>query len=222
MSGVQKLEDQHKILRVHPLVPEKDIISKAAEIIMAGGVIAFPTRCLYGLGANALNHDAVNRIYDMKRRPKHKPILVLISRLTDLERFVTHIPQISLPIIEKFWPGKITLIFNAKPNLPVGLTAGTGKIGIRLCEHPVAVAIVEAAGTPITGTSANISGNVGCSDISTLEPELVAQLDLILDAGPLLGGAGSTIVDVTGNFPVIVREGIVPSHCLNFDLPDKG
>jgi L-threonylcarbamoyladenylate synthase len=122
---------------------------------------------------------------------------------------VRTVPPAGTRIIERFWPGKITIVFPAAESLPLGLTAGSGKIGIRLPGHPVARALVEAFAGPLTGTSANLSGRSGCRRIGQLPPELLQRIDLVLDAGPLKGGVGSTVVDVTGEVPVILREGEV-------------
>lgn len=203
-----------KIITVNPTDPDPNVISEAAGVIKTGGVISFPTQYLYGLGADALNADAVNRVFGIKHRSYKKPILVLVKSLEDLERIVRSIPPVASRIIEKFWPGGITIIFEAKETLPVNLTAGTGKIGVRLPEHPVAAALVNSIGGPMTGTSANIAGNAGCSRISALDPRIAEKLDLILDAGPLKGGIGSTVVDVTGESPMILREGAVPSMAI--------
>ncbi|MBF0235044.1 MAG: L-threonylcarbamoyladenylate synthase [Desulfamplus sp.] len=113
----------------------------------------------------------------------------------------------ALSLIEKFWPGNITLVFNAIDDLPKALTAGTGKIGIRMPGHPVARSLVRQVGSPITGTSANISGKAGCKEISMLDPDILSQIDMVLDSGILKGGIGSTVVDVTCDPVKIVREG---------------
>ncbi|MCK7504913.1 MAG: Sua5/YciO/YrdC/YwlC family protein [Desulfobacterales bacterium] len=111
--------------------------------------------------------------------------------------------------MQRFWPGRLTLVLDARPGLPARLTAGTGKIGIRLAAHPVARALAEAVAQPITGTSANLSGGSGCRQIAELDPRIARQVDLILDGGALKGGVGSTVVDVTGETPVVIREGEV-------------
>jgi len=198
-----------KIHKINPENPEAEIIQQAADVIKQGGVIAFPTRCLYGLGADAFNADAVDRIFKIKQRPTEKPILVLIDDPKRLEHLVTHIPDIARDIMKGFWPGKVTLIFDASTRVPDYLTAGTGKIGIRMAGHPVAAALAGAIHGPITGTSANVSGRPGCHQIENLPPAITDQLDLVLDAGPLEGGGGSTVVDVTGKVPRILREGVV-------------
>ena len=194
---------------VNPENPDPEAIKAAAAIITKGGVVGFPTRCLYGLGANAFNSGAVERLYAIKQRPAQKPILILINHRAVLERLVRHIPPIASLIMDRFWPGRVTLIFEALPAVPESLTAGTGKIGIRQAGHPVAAALVKACQGPVTGTSANLSGSPGCRQIKDLDSQVANNLDLILDAGPLEGGSGSTVVDVTEDTPRILRVGQV-------------
>jgi L-threonylcarbamoyladenylate synthase len=201
------VEEKAKILTLEPLRPQPEIIKAAARIIQRGGIICFPTRCLYGLGADALKPDAAEKVFQVKERPHHKPILVLIKHRDDLKRLVKSVPPEAVRIMDSFWPGRVTLIFEAKSGLPAALTAGTGKIGLRLPGHPAAFALVSALKNPITGTSANLSGGKSCSKVGELEPVLAAKLDLILDAGALKGGVGSTVVDVTASPPKILREG---------------
>jgi len=197
------------IRKINSQRPEPEIIAEAAAVIKRGGVIAFPTRCLYGLGADAFNPDAVERMIQIKQRPGHKPILVLIDTRSRLESLVTHIPPAADAIMEAFWPGRVTLVFKARKMLAVELTADSGNIGVRLPGHPTASALVKHVRSPITGTSANLSGRTGCHRAQDLEPQVAGQLDLILDAGTLKGGVGSTVVDVTVDPPRIIREGQV-------------
>ena len=198
-----------KIHKINPENPDIDLIQEAADTIRKGGVIAFPTRCLYGLGADAFNAEAVERIFKIKQRPTEKPILLLIDDLKRLERLATRISDDAENIMKRFWPGNVTLIFDASARVPDYLTAGTGKIGIRLAGHPVAAALAGSIKGPITGTSANLSGQPGCHRIADLPPAVTDQLDLILDAGPLEGGRGSTVVDASGKVPRVLREGVV-------------
>jgi L-threonylcarbamoyladenylate synthase len=198
-----------KIHKINPEIPENEIIQGTADIIRKGGVIAFPTRCLYGLGADAFNAEAVDRIFKIKQRPADKPILVLIDDPKRLGQLVARISDSARDIMKRFWPGKVTLIFDAASTVPDYLTAGTGKIGIRLAGHPVATALAAAIQGPITGTSANLSGQPGCHQIEDLPTEITGQLDLVLDAGRLEVGAGSTVVDVTAEVPRVLREGVV-------------
>ncbi|MGB2929118.1 MAG: L-threonylcarbamoyladenylate synthase [Desulfobacterales bacterium] len=198
-----------KILRVDPLHPTHDLINEAALVIKNGGVIAFPTQHLYGLGADAFNADAVNRVFEIKRRSDDKPLLVLIAKHYDLTRLVQNVPYAATRIMERFWPGAVTIVFKAKYILPINLTAGTERIGVRMPEHPVALALTTAVQGPITATSANITGNSGCSLVSDMDPLITDKLDLIIDVGALKGGIGSTVVDVTADFPKILRQGAV-------------
>lgn len=174
--------------------------------------MCFPTRCLYGLGADARNEAALQRIFEIKQRPADMPLLVLISGSAQMAALAERIPPAARLLMERFWPGRLTIVLPALPDLPPILTAGKGKIGIRLAAHPVTRALVEAIGVPLTGTSANVSGGAGCRQIADLDPRIAQGVDLILDAGPLKGGVGSTVVDVTGETPVILREGEVTKH----------
>jgi L-threonylcarbamoyladenylate synthase len=198
-----------KIVQVDPQHPAAAAITKAVAAVRAGGVIAFPTRCLYGLGADAFNADAVERIFEIKQRSPQNPILILIDQTSRLERLVAHVSPAAARIMDHFWPGRITLVFKAGEAVPPFLTAGSGKIGIRLPGHPVAAALVQALQSPLTGTSANLSGRPGCRRIEDLEFQIAGKLDLILDAGPLKGDVGSTVVDVTVDPPKVLREGEV-------------
>ncbi len=200
-----------KIIKVSPSNPRPDLISEAARVIKNGGIVLFPTRYLYGLGADALNSEAVDRVFAIKQRPYDKPLSVLINHQDDLSWLVRNVPQAAVKIMESFWPGDITIVFEAHATLPRNLTAGSGKIGVRLPQHPVAVALTNAVQVPITATSANLTGRGGCSRVTDLDPLVADKLDLMLDAGPLEGGTGSTVIDVTVDVPKILREGAVPA-----------
>ena len=204
--------NQSIIRELNPTTPEPEIIAQAAAVIRQGGVLAFPTRCLYGLGADAFNPEAVERVVKIKQRPELNPILVLIDSKEQLESLVLHIPPTADAIMDAFWPGRVTLVFEARNSLPDQLTAQTGKIGVRLPGHPAAFALVKHVKGPLTGTSANLSGQPGCARAQDLDPAIADQLGLILDAGTLSGGIGSTVVDVTVNPPQIIREGQVAAN----------
>ncbi len=208
----ESLRNIGKVREINPISPQHDLIIEAAAIIKSGGVISFPTTGLYGLGADAYNADAVDRVFEIKQRPDNKPILVLVKNIKELDRIVRYVPSTALRIMDNFWPGKVTIVFEANDTLPDNLTAGTGKIGVRLPEHTVAFALLNALDCPLTGTSANISGNAACSRVSDLDSRIADQLDLILDAGHLKGGFGSTVVDITTDSPTILREGEVPAN----------
>jgi L-threonylcarbamoyladenylate synthase len=190
----------------------KDIIADAARTINKGGVVIFPTRCLYGLGADALNPAAISKVFEIKKRARHKPLSIIIKREALLPRLVKKIPSAAQKLMDRFWPGKITLVFEARPDLPEILTAGTGKIGIRLPGHPLAHALAAHTHNPITATSANISGQPGCASLSSIASSVTQQVDCVLDAGILQGGKGSTVVDITVSPPVVLREGLVSAQ----------
>ncbi len=204
-----KKQSRLKIFRIDPLHPTYELINEAALVIKNGGGIAFPTQHLYGLGADAFNTDAVTRVFKIKRRSYDKPLLVLIDKSYDLTRLVQQVPYAATRIMERFWPGAVTIVFKAKHILPINLTAGTERIGVRMPEHPVALALTTAVQGPITATSANITGNPGCSLVSDMDPLITDKLDLIMDVGALKGGMGSTVVDVTGDSLKILRQGAV-------------
>jgi L-threonylcarbamoyladenylate synthase len=189
--------------------PDPDIIHAAVRVIRKGGIIAFPTSTLYGLGADANNPRAVERIFDIKGRQPHHPLLVLIRDKICLPELVREIPPQAVLLMEAFWPGGITVVLHAGERISDRLTGNTGKIGVRVPKHPVAAAIVAELEGPMTGTSANLSGRGGCSDISHLEEQVSTQLDAVVDAGPLKGGRGSTVIDMTIDPPRILREGTI-------------
>ncbi len=198
-----------QILKIAPDTPPIDAVDSAARIIIDGGVVVFPTRGLYGLGADAFNEKAVDRIFRIKQRSIQKPVLVLIDDVGHLERLVKKITPLARRIMSQFWPGQVTLVFDALDTVPALLTAGTGKIGVRMAGHPVAAALSRAVSGPITGTSANLAGEAGCMRIPDINPAIIRAADLVLDAGPLKGGIGSSVVDVTGKSSVMLREGAV-------------
>jgi L-threonylcarbamoyladenylate synthase len=206
------LKPTPKIRKVDPFRPEPACIDEALAWLKKDGVIVFPTRGLYGIGADATSPAAAARVFAVKHREPHKPLLVLVKDRQSVLPLVKRIPEAALKLMDHFWPGQVTIVFDAHPSLPGVLTGGSGRIGIRLPQHPVAMALTVAFGRPITGTSANLSGQPGCANVAALAPEVAAAVDLILDAGPLQGGPGSTVVDVSGAEPVILREGVVSAE----------
>ena len=197
---------------LEPVNPDPNIIAEAAKAIRGGGIIIFPTQCLYGIGADAFNTDAIQRIYTLKRRSPDKPILILVSDRSIVADLIQSLPAVAHKIMDHFWPGNITLVLNAASVLPDSLTAFTGKIGIREVGHPVPRAITSAVKGPITGTSANWAGHRGVCSISELPSQILEEVDLILDSGELKGGVGSTVVDVTQSPHQILREGKVSAR----------
>jgi len=205
------LEKYDNIVKIDPDAPQPDRIQKAAGFISAGEMVTFPTFCLYGLAADAFNAPAVQKIFEIKRRSPQKPLLVLIKNRDCLLPLVKSIPHAAEMIMDRFWPGRVTLVFEAKKEVPEFLTSGTGKIGVRMPFHKVAAAIVNALENPIIGTSANISDQGGSAAVADLPAEIIRQSSLVLDAGLLKGGTGSTVIDITTTPPKILREGEIPS-----------
>ncbi|MFZ5565215.1 MAG: L-threonylcarbamoyladenylate synthase, partial [Thermodesulfobacteriota bacterium] len=200
---------RNNVRRVDPACPRPDLIAEACDVLSAGGVVGFPAAVMYGLAADAANPAAVAKVRRLKNRPETNPILLLVpdrGRVTDL---AAALPDAAARIMDRFWPGNVTLIFAASAKVPRHLVSGAGTIGLRMPLHPVTRALVERFGRPVTGTSANRSGEPPCLEANQLNERLAAFPDLILDAGPLPGGAGSTVVDVTVSPPKVLREGTI-------------
>jgi L-threonylcarbamoyladenylate synthase len=203
MSEVLKVEE--------PGSPQR-AISRAVSILESGGIVAFPTESFYGLGARATDEAALQRLILVKKRDPAVPILILISSLDDLATYAASIPRKALELGMRFWPGGLTLVLEASPGLSSLLTAGTGKIGIRIPGHPLAHALSRALDAPITGTSANISGRPPCTGADQVVECFGEQIDLILDGGTTEGTRPSTVLDVTTTPPLLIREGIIKAE----------
>lgn len=203
---------RNRIEKIDFSEPNQPLIFKAAQIIMAGGVVAYPTETFYGLGVDAFNVHAIERIYHIKKRDPSKPILVIIENQRHLKELVSDIPPVAKELIKRFWPGPLTIIFRASLKVPAILTGNTGTIGIRISSHPVASDLLRAVGRPITATSANISGQLGLVSALDVLKTFENGLDLILDGGITQGKNGTTIVNITLDPPRIVREGVIPSE----------
>lgn len=197
-----------EIMRIDPALPSSPFIDKVVEVINGGGVVIYPTETLYGLGANPLDPEAMKKLYAIKGRKKAKPIPFLIKDQKMLETFVEDIPPIGRQLIDRYWPGALTLIFRAKEGLPAPLRRGSGTIGLRISSHPIARLIVETVDAPLTSTSANPSGERELPDIQSIAQAFWDQVDLIIDGGQV-PGQGSTVVDLTVTPPRVVREGII-------------
>ena len=184
-------------------------ISRAAGVILSGGVVALPTESFYGLAVDATNEKAIKRLLQLKKRQETHPILLLIDSRDVLEGLVKEIPRVAWKLMDAFWPGGLTLVFKAGSGVSPLLTGGGGTIGVRLSSHPIPTELARAAGVPITGTSANLSGHAPCKEAKDVFGSLGGQIDLLVDGGKTAGGKGSTVLDVTVDPPVILREGMV-------------
>ena len=194
----------------------EDAISQALEILNQGGLVAFPTDTVYGVGALAFNAPAVESIYAAKDRPVEKAIPILIGGPEDLDKVTTDIPPIAAKLAARFWPGPLTLVVPKHPDLPdVVSTAPT--VGVRVPDHPLARALLRAAG-PMAVTSANISGEASPRTAGEVSRQLSGRIPLILDGGETPGGIPSTVVNCLGTEPVILREGPVTLKDIQFVL----
>lgn len=186
---------------------EFDKLEPAAQIIRQGGLVAFPTETVYGLGANAFLGEAVANIFKAKGRPSDNPLIVHISDLSQLEDIVSHIPEKAKLLMDRFWPGPLTLILPKKENIPDEVTAGLSTVGVRFPKHPVAQAFISMAGVPIAAPSANTSGKPSPTTAQHVIDDLFGKIDAVIDGGAANVGLESTIVDVSGEIPVLLRPG---------------
>ncbi len=180
-------------------------IQQALTVLKNGGIIAIPTDTVYGLGALAFNNTAIESIYTAKGRPIEKAIPILIGDLSDLDKVADEIPNMALHFASRFWPGPLTCIVPKKQTLPLAVSA-TSTVAVRIPNHADALALLRAAG-PMAVTSANISGQPSPSTAEEVHAQLNGRIPLILNGGKTPGGIPSTLVDCTGNRPVILREG---------------
>ncbi len=201
--------------------PSPEAIQAAVSVISQEGVVAIPTETFYGLAAHPFSERALAKIFSLKRRPPEKPLLLLIGEVELLAAVAREIPPLAKTLIKRFWPGPLTLIFPAQEHLPQALTAGTGTVAVRLSPHPIPREISRLLGSPITGTSANLSGAPPASTALEVAQSLPG-VDLILDAGKTPGQAASTIVDVTGAKPRLVRKGVISWEEIKAYLGTKG
>ena len=207
-----------EILKADRYKSEKTVLSRAAEILTAGGVLAYPTETFYGLGADATNEKAVDRIFEIKGRSFNNPIALIISKENDLDLLTDNIPEEAKKLMAAFWPGPLTLVFKASPSVSPRLTASTGKIGIRISSHPIAHALAAGLGRPITATSANLSGGRECTTAEEVRGQMANAQLTVIDGGPTLGGRGSTFLDVTVDPLVLLREGAIHGTAIRIAL----
>ncbi|MEU6089061.1 L-threonylcarbamoyladenylate synthase [Streptomyces sp. NPDC047085] len=182
-------------------------IEKAAEVLRAGGLVGLPTETVYGLGANAEDPAAVARIFQVKGRPPSHPLIVHIGGAEQLDDWVENVPQAARLLAEHFWPGPLTLVLRRGPRVPLEATGGLETVAVRVPDHPVALALLSAFGGGVTAPSANRFGSVSPTTADHVRAELGEAVDFVLDGGPCEVGVESTIVDVTGEIPSILRPG---------------
>lgn len=190
------------------------IIEKAGDILKEGGLVAFPTETVYGLGADGLNEDAAKKIYAAKGRPSDNPLIIHITDITSLKKIVKNIPEAAMKIAGKYWPGPLTMIFEKTEAVPYGTTGGLDTVAVRMPADQVAAAIIRAGGGFIAAPSANISGRPSPTEARHVKEDLDGKIDMILDGGSVQIGVESTILDVTVTPPMILRPGAVTKEML--------
>jgi L-threonylcarbamoyladenylate synthase len=203
-----------EILRINPVEPEPELITRVVDSLNGGKVVAVPTDTFYGLAVDPVNLRAVDRIYEIKTRARHKPLSLLIAETAQAYELAREIDTAFDRLAEKFWPGPLTIIVKAGSKLPLRVTANTGNVALRVPEAPISRAVVAKLGLPITATSANLSGFPECTLAGDVQVQLGDQIPLIIDGGPTAGSSATTIVDLSGGGSswMILREGAIPTH----------
>ena len=185
-------------------------LQEAAELLQAGETVAFPTDTVYGLGAHARSADAVKKIYEAKGRPLDKALIILICDKKQLQEIASDIPETAQKLMDAFWPGPLTLVFKQRQDtVPDYVTRGLKTVAVRMPNHPVALQLLQMAGIPIAAPSANLSGHASPTDAEQVYRDLDGRIAAVVDGGPCSVGVASTILDISGDTPVILRHGTI-------------
>ena len=187
----------------------EESIQLAGEVLKQGGIVAFPTDTVYGLGAVCTNDEAVRKIFAAKGRDEGKPLSILVASVEQAEQIALEIPEKARRLMEKYWPGALTLVLKKRPEISDKVSAGRETIGLRMPDSRAAVKLLEAAGIPLAAPSANTSGKRSSVSAEDVIADLAGRVDMILDGGRCPVGISSTVVDLTGESPVILREGSI-------------
>lgn len=206
METIIKKMDERKL--------NNEVIETAGKILREGGLVAFPTETVYGLGADALNEKAAEKIYAAKGRPSDNPLIIHITNMKDLEKIVDIIPEVAVTVAEKYWPGPLTMIFEKSDAVPYGTTGGLDTVAVRMPDHEVARAVIDAGGGFIAAPSANTSGRPSPTKAQHVEEDLAGKIDMIVDGGAVEIGVESTILDMTVTPPMILRPGAITKEML--------
>lgn len=209
-----------RILMVNAAAPEPEVIQTAADVLKTGGLVAFPTETVYGLGANALDAKAVDHIFSAKGRPASDPIIVHLYDASQLDRVARDVPAIAYLLAQQFWPGPLTLVLRRLADVPANVSAGLDTIAVRVPSHPVARALLQATGLPIAAPSANRFARPSATSAQHVVEDLLGHVDIILDGGPTKIGLESTILDLTKPVPVVLRPGGITLEALHSIVPD--
>lgn len=214
---------QTKIIKIDMSAPDWDKqLDGAAEVLRSGGLVAFPTETVYGLGANALDENAVKSIYRAKGRPSDNPLIIHISDTTALDDLASSIPAVAPCLVKAFWPGPLTLVFPKSDRIPFIITAGLDTVAIRMPSHPIALALIKKAGIPVAAPSANSSGRPSPTLAKHVIEDLSGKVDIIIDGGTSMVGLESTVLDIIAEPPVILRPGGITQEQLRQLLGNVG
>lgn len=197
-------------------------LGSATRVLRGGGVVAYPTDTVYGLGGNALNSMTIVRIFEIKRRPRHMALPVLIGDINQLHTVARDVPEWARILAERFWPGGLTLVLPKKDCIPDILTARSDRVGIRVPAHSIPVFLARSMGVPLIGTSANVSGMPNCRTAGEVRDQIDGEVDIIVDGGEVPGGVESTIVDSKDGVPFIIREGAIAKDIIWQVLKESG
>jgi len=189
---------------------DADSLQLAATLIRSGGLVAFPTETVYGLGANALDAAAVARIFQVKGRPRESPLIVHVDSIGMARTLVSEWPEAAGRLAQRYWPGPLTLVLPKQPSIPDIVTAGLATVGLRVPSHPLALALIRAAGVPIAAPSANPFSELSPTTAEHVRESLGDAVDLVLDGGPATVGIESTVLSLAGAGPVLLRPGVIP------------
>lgn len=191
------------------LPPTQESIEQAGRILREGGVVVIPTETVYGLGCDALNPEAVRRVFEIKGRPAENPLIIHLAEAGQLDQVATDIPPLAHKLAERFWPGPLTLVLNRHPDVPAVTTGGLETVAVRVPRHYVARDVIRAAERPIAAPSANVFMGLSPTSTDDLDPEILVDVDLVLDGGRCEIGLESTVIDLTEESPRILRPGAV-------------
>ena len=200
------------------LKPTKENIEKAAKIIRDGGLVAFPTETVYGLGADAMNADSVGRIYEAKGRPSDNPMIVHISRASDIGQLTRMLSPQIVEIIDNFWPGPLTIVVKKRPEVPDRTTGGLDTVAVRLPDNEIAQALISASCCPIAAPSANLSGGPSPTRAKDVIADMMGRVDAIIEGDDCRVGIESTVLDLSGDVPTILRPGIITAETIEAAL----
>lgn len=203
-----------KIIKIQKEHIKKEDLQEAADILHSGGLVAFPTETVYGLGGDGLKEDAARKIYEAKGRPSDNPLIIHIAGIADLGRLTDSIPEAGRKLAGAFWPGPLTMIFHKKEEVPMSTTGGLSTVAVRIPSHPVALALIRTSGVCIAAPSANTSGRPSPTLASHVMDDLNGRIDMIIDGGPVGIGIESTIIDLTEDIPTILRPGYITEQMI--------